>query len=103
MCLPDATNFLKYRVTGEEDLYKILHTRSECEIVHAWGRKWIRIRFLDAEEAMKAQKKLSILTYRYYFNGFYLKLFTHNDISSTKQIQLYELRVKQLFGIIVQQ
>lgn len=94
---------MKYRINEEEDLYKILHTRTECEIVHAWGRKWIKIRFLDAEEAMKAQKKLSILTYRYYFNGFYLKLFTQNEISSIKQLQIYELRVKQLFRILVQQ
>lgn len=73
--LPSPRNLLKYPCP-EEDLYKILHTRTECEIVHSWGRKWIKLRFQDMEEATKALKKLSILTYRYYFNGFYLKLFS---------------------------
>ena len=43
------------------------------------GRNWIKVRFLDAEEAVAARKKLSILTYKYYFNGSFLKLFTFNE------------------------
>jgi hypothetical protein len=40
------------------------------------GRNWIKMRFLDAEDAVSARKRLSVLTYRLYYNGFFLKMFS---------------------------
>lgn len=63
-----------------KNLYDIMHTKTEVEIVETENRSWLKIRFGSVNEAVVAHKQLSILTYRYFFNGIFLRLFTLNEI-----------------------
>ena len=53
MNLPKSTNVLGYQLENfhlseNQDLYKVVHQKSEIEIVEMVGRNWIKMRFLDA-------------------------------------------------------
>jgi hypothetical protein len=53
------------------------------------GRSWIKLRFLSSADAFEAAKELSVLTYRYYFNGTFLKLFSHYELNFPKDLTIY--------------
>ncbi len=101
MGFPKTSNLLGYPQDDLQDFYKIIHSKTEVELIQMAGRRWIKIKFNDCHQAASIQKKLSILTYRYYFNGFYIKLFTLSDLSSSKDLENYERKVEKLFGIKV--
>jgi hypothetical protein len=65
------------------------------------GRSWLKVRFPTPADAHSVQQELSILTYRYYFNGTYLKMFSLTETNFRKELQVYEQRVKRLFNISV--
>ena len=56
---------------------------------------------MDCKEAVTAIKGMSILTYCYYFNGFYIKLHSHAEIHRLQEIEDYEKKVNALFKIKV--
>lgn len=65
------------------------------------GRSWIKVRYLSPQDAFEALRELSIVTYRYYYNGTHIKLFTFNEINSSKDLGIYESRIEKLFEIKV--
>lgn len=71
------------------------------EIVEVSGRSWIKFRFLTAQDAFEAMKEISIITYRYYFNGTFLKLFSPYETNFPKDLAIYEDRVDKLFHLKV--
>lgn len=65
------------------------------------GRSWIKVRYLSPQDAYEALRELSIVTYRYYYNGTYIQLYTLNEINSAKDLGIYEGRIEKLFQIKV--
>jgi len=54
MNLPSPKNLLRYRLKEQfsekgKNLYNLLHTRTEVEIVEAEGRSWLKIKFLTIQ------------------------------------------------------
>lgn len=104
MNLPRPTNILDYKleqlgIKDNEDLYHLIHTKTETEIVEIVGRSWLKIKFMSCSEAVSVRKKLSILSYKYYFNGFYLNLFALSDVQRSRDLNEYERKAKIMFGI----
>ena len=67
------------------------------------GRNWIKIRFLNSQDAIAARKKLSVLTYRYFFNGTFIKLFTLAETHRTTELEQYEKSIRKLFTINIKE
>lgn len=44
MALPKPNDLLGLGEQGH-DLYRLLHTRTESQLVWGWGRKWLKLRF----------------------------------------------------------
>jgi hypothetical protein len=104
MNLPKPTNLLGYSLTAlgldkETDLFRVLHARTEVGIVTLADCSWLRLRFQDAAEALAARRRLSVLTYRFYFNGFFLRLFNQGEVGRQQEVKDYERKVQALFGI----
>ena len=83
------------------DLYRLLHTQTEVERVECNGRSWVKFRFLTLSEAYRVQRLLSILTYRFYFNGTFLRLFSLHQLQHTQEVEAYEQAVCQLFKVSI--
>jgi hypothetical protein len=63
------------------------------------GRSWLKIKFMSCEDAVLVRKKLSLLSYKYYYNGLYLSLFSLSEVQRAKDLLDYENKAKRLFSI----
>ena len=83
-------------------MYDLIHKNTQIQIVESGGRKWLRICFENAKAAFKVQEELKKYTYRYYYNGFYVKLFTKWEINESKLLEEYEAKIRHLFGFSIE-
>ena len=54
---------------------------------------------MSCEDAIATRKKLSVLSYKYFYNGFYLHLFSLSEIQRPKELINYEKKVKVMLGV----
>ena len=83
----------------KEEFYDLFHKETQVQIIESNGRKWLKICYPTCKKTATAQKQLFQNTFRYYYNGFSLKLFTAEEIKDQGLLENYEKRVLKMYGI----
>ena len=88
MNMPEPTNFLRFpkQLYSKQSMYELIHKNTQIQIVESGGRKWLRVCFENAKEAFKVQEQFKKYTYRFYYNGFYVKFFTKWEINDKRTL-----------------
>lgn len=82
--------------TQWRDLYELLHKNCHIKMIYKNNRQWVRVEFPNILEARARIKFLTLSTYRFYFNGHYLRLFTLEEITNG-DLSNYEKQIKKSF------
>jgi hypothetical protein len=80
-----------------KDLYELIHRDTRVKLIHKSDRQWLKIEFQSVADAKSRIKLLTLFTYRFYFNGHSLKLFTFEDIVNLN-FTAYEHKVHKSFS-----
>ncbi|KAL4480801.1 hypothetical protein ABPG72_001670 [Tetrahymena utriculariae] len=81
------------------DIMHLIHVSAKIGLLQIGGMKYLKIQFASLQEAKYRAAALALITYRFRNNGYFIKLFTHSQISNYTFILSEETELKATYDI----